>query len=109
MFISTVFCFFSFAYRLGGVLLAQLGLGVVDVVVVVGRVVLASLGSELVGNGTLVLGVQLLVATVDTLVVTLTLVGNGHRLVTLVTSLVEGGVTDARLTGGRHIVVDERN
>ena len=109
MFISTAFCFFSFAYRLGGVLLAQLGLGVVDVVVVVGRIVLASLGSELVGNGTLVLGVQLLVATVDTLVVTLTGVGNGHGLVALVTSLVEGTLADVRQTGGRHIEVYKRN
>lgn len=100
------------SYRLSGVLLAELGLGVEIVVVVVGRVRLALLRRKLIGDGTLVLRVEVLVAALDTLVVTLMLVGDRHGLVALIASLVDGGVTDGRLTGAvhsRHIVdVDEK-
>jgi hypothetical protein len=89
------------SYRLCGVLLAELGLGVLDVVVVVGRVTLALLRGKLVGNRTLVLGVQVLVAALLALVVTLGLVG-GHGGVALVASFISSGVADAGLTGSVH-------
>lgn len=89
------------SYRLGRILLAELGLFVLDAVVVMRRVVLALLRGKLVGDGTLILGVQVLVAARLALVVTLRLVG---RLggIALVASFVGGGVTDAGLTGSVH-------
>lgn len=97
-------------YRLGGILLAQLSLLVDDTVVVVGAVRLALLGSELVGDRTLILGVKVLVAGLNALGVALTLGDLGLGRVALVTSLVEGGVANVGLSGrGRHVekVCDE--
>lgn len=61
-------------YRLSRVLLAQLSFLIDVVVVVVRRIGLAPLGGKLVGNGALVLGVQVLVAAGLALLVTLALV-----------------------------------
>jgi hypothetical protein len=86
-------------YGLGGILLAELGLFVGLVVVVVGGVGLVGLGSKLVGNGATVLGVKVLVAVGLALSVAGTLVKLRLRRVALVTSLVGGAVSDV---GHRH-------
>jgi len=90
-------------------LLAKLGLGVMFVVVVVGRVGLASLGSKLVGDGALILGVEVLVAAPHAF-----LVGSGLLLgrgrVALVAVLIDGMGADVRLGGAvRHCVEEWRN
>jgi hypothetical protein len=93
-------------------LLAELGLLVLDVVVVVRRVSLALLRGKLVGNRTLVLGVQVLMAALLALVVTLRLVGGLGR-VALVACFIESGAADVGLTSSvhtRHIdIVDEES
>ena len=84
-------------YRLGGVLLAELGLLVGLVVVVVRGVGLVGLGSQLVGDGAAILGVKVLVAVGLALGVAGTILELGDRGVALVASLVDGTVSDARL------------
>lgn len=87
----------SFPYRLSRILLAQLSLRVGDVVVMVRRVGLVTLGGELIGDRALILRIKVLVATLDTLLVTLALVDDGLGLVALVAGLVERAVADAGL------------
>lgn len=84
-------------YGLGGVLLAEFGLLVGHVVVVVRRVGLVGLGSKLVGDGAAILGVKVLVAVGLALGVASTLLKLRDRRVALVASLVDGTVSDARL------------
>jgi len=84
-------------YGLGGILLAQLGLLVGLVVVVVGGVGLIGLRSKLVGNGAAILGVQVLVAVGLAFAVAGTLLEFGYGGVALVACLVEGAVSDAGL------------
>lgn len=87
------------SYRLCGILLAQLGLRVGDIVVMVRGIGLVALGSEPIGDGALILGVKVLVAPLDTFLVTLALVDDGLGLVTLITGLVNLAVANARLAG----------
>lgn len=56
---------------------------------VVRRVGFRALRGELVGDGALILGIEVLVATLNTLLVALALVDDGLGLVALVTGLVE--------------------
>jgi hypothetical protein len=84
-------------YGLRGILLAELGLLIGLVVVVVGGVRLVGLGGKLVGDGAAVLGVKVLVAVGLALAVAGTLVELGLGGVALVTSLVGGAVSDVRL------------
>jgi hypothetical protein len=63
------------------------------------RVGLVALRGELIGDRALILGIKVLVTTLDTFIVTLALVDNRLRLGTLVTGLVERAVADAGLAG----------
>lgn len=63
------------------------------------RVGLVGLRGEFIGDGALILGIKVLVASLDTLVVTLALVEDGLRLVALVAGFVERAVADAGLAG----------
>lgn len=66
---------------------------------VVRRVGLLALVGDLVGNGALILGVEVLVAILDTLLVAITLVDGGLWLDALVTGLVERTIAHAGLAG----------
>jgi hypothetical protein len=84
-------------YGLGRILLAQLSLLVLDTVVVVRGVALVLLGSKLVGDGTAILGVEVLVAVCLALGVAGALLELGDGGVALVTSFVDSAVTDGGL------------
>lgn len=75
-------------------MLAQLGLGII-LVAVLGGVGLVLLGGKLVGNGAAVLGIKVLVAMGHALGVTGALLKLGHGDVTLITCLVDTGVSNA--------------
>jgi hypothetical protein len=79
-------------------LLAELGFLVLDVVVVVRRVFLVLLGSELVGDGTAILGVEVLVAVCLAFRVAGPLLELGDGFVALVTGFIEGTVSDGGLS-----------
>jgi hypothetical protein len=78
-------------------LLAELGFLVLDVVVVVRGVALVLLGSELVGDGTAILGVEVLVAVCLAFSVASTLLEIGDGFVALVTGFIDGTVSDGGL------------
>lgn len=85
-------------YRLGRILLAQLGLSVVLAIVVVCGVRLVLLRGKLVGNGAAVLRIEVLVAIGHTLGIAGPLLELGYRDVALVACLVDAAVSDVGLT-----------
>jgi hypothetical protein len=78
-------------------LLAELSFLVLDAVVVVRGVALVLLGSELVGNGTAILGVEVLMALWLALGIAGTLLELGDGDVALVTGFIDGTVSDGGL------------